>query len=95
MGGCSLVRICCGLRNFCVVDTMTRPYDAPSNGFGFTAPRRRAGDYTPPGDAMAPLAALLARQPSAMIPALVGALVDRMGPVRASRLIQTMMEIAK
>jgi hypothetical protein len=52
--------------------------------------------YTLPADAMAPLAALLARQPNAMVPALVAALEDRMGSVRAYRLIQQiMMESAK
>ena len=46
-------------------------------------PARRSTDYTTPAARMAPLAALLLREPTTAIPALIAALRAAKGPVAA------------
>ena len=58
-------------------------------------PARRSTDYTTPADRMAPLAALLLRDPTTMIPALVAALDALRGRDDTRKIIDLAKEAAK
>ena len=53
----------------------------------------RRHPHTTTEDAMAPLVALLARQPSTMLPAMVKGLQTTLGAARTGALLQTMIKI--